>query len=258
MDLCLCNKSYGNGKIQKVFMTDQAVAFLESLAHRFPLTIFAFIGSIVDEVIAIVPSPLVPLTAGTLVFEQNKGLMFLFVVALTGTLGKTLATLLTYYVADKLEDAITGSKIGKILGVDKKEIEKYGRYLDGTGKDEIIMIVLRALPFIPTLPVSVIAGLIKLNIWSYIFTTFVGTYIRFMFYLIVAYEGVRKYSALLDTLDTTDTIVKFTIIMAFMGWLFFFLRKRWDRIMGFFFKQEPVQLETDSEPILQEKTKKQD
>ncbi len=239
-------------------MTDQAVTFLESLAHQFPLTIFAFVGSIIDEVIAIVPSPFVPITAGTLVFEQNKGLMFLFVVALTGTLGKTLATLLTYYVADKLEDAITHSKIGKILGVDEDEIEKYGRYLDGTGKDEIIMIVLRALPFIPTLPVSVIAGLIKLNIWSYIFTTFIGTYVRFMFYLIVAYEGVRKYRGLLDTLDTTDTIIKVTLITTAMGWLFLFLRKRWDRIMGFFFKKDAVQIETGTKSTLQEKTKKQD
>jgi len=47
----------------------------------------------------------------------------LFVIALTGTLGKTLATLLTYWVADKLEDFLTHSKIGKILGVDKEEIE---------------------------------------------------------------------------------------------------------------------------------------
>lgn len=239
-------------------MTDQVIAFLESLAHQFPLTVFAFVGSIIDEVIAVVPSPFVPITTGSLVFEQNKGLMFLFVVALTGTIGKTIATLITYYVADKLEDAITHSKIGKILGVDEDEIEKYGRYLDGTGKDEIIMIVLRALPFIPTLPVSIIAGLIKLNIWSYVFTTFVGTYLRFMFYLILAYEGVRKYHGLLETLNTADTIVKITLVTTAMGWLFLFLRKRWDRIMGFFFKKKSVQVETNAKLMPQERTKKQD
>jgi membrane protein DedA with SNARE-associated domain len=256
MDLCSsCVIIFKN---LESFMADQVIAFLESLAHQFPLTVFTFVGSIVDEVIAVVPSPFVPITAGTLVYEQNKGLMFLLVVALTGTLGKTIATLLTYYIADKLEDAITHSKIGKILGVDEDEIEKYGQYLDGTGKDEIIMIVLRALPFIPTLPVSVIAGLIKLNLWSYIFTTFIGTYLRFMFYLIVAYEGVRKYRGLLDTLNTTDTIIKITLVTTAMGWLFLFLRKRWDRIMGFFFKKESIPIETNAKSIPQERTKKQD
>ncbi len=162
----------------------------------------------------------------------------MFVIALTGTLGKTLATLLTYWVADKLEDFLTHSKIGKILGVDKEEIEKYGRYLDGTGKDEIIMIVLRALPFVPTLPVSVIAGLIKLDIWTYIFSTFIGTYIRFMFYLVLAYEGVKKYSGLLDKFDTVDTVINITIAATIMGWLFLFLRKKWDRVMDFFFSKD--------------------
>jgi len=218
-------------------MIDQLIIYLEQLAQDVPLTIFAFIGSVVDEVIAIVPSPFVPITAGTLAFEQNQALGFLFVIALTGTLGKTLATLLTYWVADKLEDFLTHSKIGKILGVDKEEIEKYGRYLDGTGKDEIIMIVLRALPFVPTLPVSVIAGLIKLDIWTYIFSTFIGTYIRFMFYLVLAYEGVKKYSGLLDKFDTVDTVINITIAATIMGWLFLFLRKKWDRVMDFFFSK---------------------
>ncbi len=219
-------------------MIDQITTFVEELAYELPLTIFAFIGSIIDEVIAVVPSPLVPLTTGTLVYEQNKGFWFLFVVAITGTLGKTLTTILTYWIADKAEDWLTHSRIGKILGVDENEIEKYGRYLDGTNKDEIVMVVLRALPFIPTLPVSILAGLVKIDMKSYILTTFVGTYIRFMFYLIVAYEGVRKYSGLLDTLDTTDTIFKITIIITVMGWLFLFLRKRWDRIMSFLFKKK--------------------
>ena len=218
-------------------MIDQLITYLEQLAQDIPLTIFAFIGSVIDEVIAIVPSPFVPITAGTLAFEQNQALSFLFVIALTGTLGKTLATLLTYWVADKLEDFLTHSKIGKILGVDKEEIEKYGRYLDGTGKDEIIMIVLRALPFVPTLPVSVIAGLIKLDIWTYIFSTFIGTYIRFMFYLVLAYEGVKKYSGLLDKFDTVDTVINITIAATIMGWLFLFLRKKWDRVMDFFFSK---------------------
>jgi len=219
-------------------MIDQLITYLEQLAQDIPLTIFAFIGSVIDEVIAIVPSPFVPITAGTLAFEQNQALGFLFVIALTGTLGKTLATLLTYWVADKLEDFLTHSKIGKILGVDKEEIEKYGRYLDGTGKDEIIMIVLRALPFVPTLPVSVIAGLIKLDIWTYIFSTFIGTYIRFMFYLVLAYEGVKKYSGLLDKFDTVDTVINITIAATIMGWLFLFLRKKWDRVMDFFFSKD--------------------
>ncbi len=216
----------------------QIIGYLEHLALTIPLPIFTFIGSVIDELFAPLPSPLVPITAGSLTYEQGLGLWFLFVIAFTGTLGKTLATLLTYWIADKFEDYLTHSKLGKILGVDENEIEKYGKYLDGTGKDGIIMVFLRALPFIPTLPVSVIAGLVKLNLWTYIWSTFVGTYIRFMFFLIIAYEGVRKYSGVLEMVDTTDSIVKVSIILLFSGWLFLYLRKKWDKIVGFFFKEE--------------------
>ena len=214
----------------------QMIAYLEHMALTVPLPIFTFIGSVLDEILAPLPSPLVPITAGTLTYEQNLGFWFLFVVAFTGTVGKTVATLLTYWVADKFEDYLTHSKLGEILGVDENEIEKYGKYLDGTGKDGIIMVLLRALPFIPTLPVSIIAGLVKLNLWTYIWSTFVGTYIRFMFFLILAYEGVRKYSGLLSMIDTTGSIVEVTIILIFSAWLFFFMRKRWDSIVGFFLR----------------------
>ncbi len=218
----------------------QVIEYLEYLAQSIPLPIFTFIGSIIDEIFAPLPSPFVPITAGSLTYEQGLGFMFLFVIAFTGTLGKTIATLLTYWIADKFEDYLTHSKLGKILGVDEAEIEKYGKFLDGTRKDDVIMIFLRALPFIPTLPVSVIAGLIKLNLWTYVWTTFVGTYIRFMFFLILAYEGVRKYSGLLAMIDTTGSIVKVTIILAGFAFLYFFLRGRWDKIVGFFFKKKSV------------------
>ncbi|MEA2056350.1 MAG: VTT domain-containing protein [Patescibacteria group bacterium] len=217
-------------------MIESITTFLENLAHQIPLPLFAFIGSIIDEIIAIFPSPFVPIIVGTLAYSQGKTLTFLFLVALTGTIGKTLATLITYWVADKVEDWLSSSKIGAILGVDNHEIEKYGNYLNGTNRDEIIMIVLRALPFIPTLPVSIIAGMVKLNIKSFIFTTFVGTYIRFMFYLILAYEGVKKYQGLLETLDMTTMIMEIAIVTIVMGWLFLLLRKKWDGIMGLFFK----------------------
>lgn len=217
-------------------MFDSLLAYLESLAEQIPLPIFALIGSVIDELMAIfVPSPFVPLTAGSMAASQNQAFGVLFLIALTGTIGKTIATLLTYWVADKAEDWLTTSKLGKIIGVDKNEVERYGRYFNGTHRDEVIMIVLRALPFIPTLPVSVLAGLIKLNLVTFMVTTFIGTYLRFMIYLVVAYEGVKKYQGLLDTLDSTTTILEITIVLAVAGWGFFFLRKRWDKILGYFF-----------------------
>lgn len=219
----------------------QVIEYLEYLAGTIPLPTFAFIGSIIDEVIAPLPSPFIPVTVGTLAYEQGHGFYFLLLIALTGTIGKTLSTIGTYWIADKFEDVITHSRLGKILGVDENEVEKYGRYLDGTRKDDVILLFLRSAPFVPTKLVSVLCGFIKINIWTYVWTTFIGTYIRFLFFILVAYEGLRKYSGLLSLIDTTGSLVTASIIMGFIGWLFFFLSKRWDRIFDFFFKKKPVE-----------------
>ncbi len=216
-------------------------AFLESLAKTMPLPLFSFIGSIIDEIVAPIPSPLIPSTMGLLAFEQGQPFSYLFLLALTGTIGKTLASLLTYWVADKLEDLLSTSKIGKLLGLDHEEIEKYGHYFNGSSRDEIIMIILRALPFIPTLPVSVLAGLIKLNLTTYIASTFIGIYLRFMILLVIFYSGSQKYQGLLNVMDATETIIIITAGMTVAGWLFFYLRKRWDRIMAVVVKEKPVE-----------------
>lgn len=211
----------------------QSEIYLGLLAQQLPLTIFTFVGMLLTEVIAIIPSPVIAILAGTLSFEQNKSFMFLFVIGIFASLGKTLASIVTYFIADKLEDTITKSRIGKILGVDEKEMEKYGRYLDGTRKDDIIMLLLRTIPIFPTLPISIIAGMIKFNIRDYIITTAIGFYIRFMFFLIIAYEGVRKYRGLLETLDQTESIIQAVFVFIIVGWVFFVISRKWERIMAF-------------------------
>ncbi len=221
-------------------MEEQIITFLENLSTNMPIPLFAFLGSILEEVIPPIPSPFVPVTTGSLTYEQGLGFRFLFWVALIGAITKTFSTLLTYYVADKFEDFLTHSTFGKVLGVDEAEVERYGRYLDSTRRDDVIMFLLRALPFIPTLPVSVIAGLIKLNIWTYIWTTFLGAYFRYMFFSVLAYEGVRKYSGLMQILDTTGSLIRITIILTLAGWAFFFLRKRWNRIIDFVLRRKHI------------------
>lgn len=211
-------------------MIEKLMIFLENLAGRTSLPIFSFYGSIIDEIIAIIPSPFIPLAAGGLAEQQGQPFVYLFLLALTGTIGKTIASYITYWISDKLEDVFTESKIAKVLGLDKHQLEKYTKYFDGTNKDEIVMVVLRSLPFVSTLPVSVIAGIVKIKPVSFIWTTFVGTYIRFMFFLSIAYAGKSKYEGVLGALDSMETIFKLIVIIVLAAWIFMWLRNNWEKI----------------------------
>ncbi len=213
-------------------IVDNTLNYLQELSETIDPAIFGFIGSIVDEVFAILPSPFIPIAVGTQTYQQGYEFVYLFWFALTGTIGKLIASYVTYWISDKAEDKITEGKIGKFLGLQKNQLEKYGKWFEGRNRDLWILLILRSLPFIPTLPVSVMAGVIKIQPKEFIIATLVGTYIRFMFYMIVAYEGVKKYQGILNIFEKTNTLFEVVIILGFLAVVFMYLRNNWDRLMS--------------------------
>src|SRR3990167_9664077 len=98
---------------------------LFSYADKLPLEVFLFAGSIIEEVIAPIPSPFIPVGAGTVAAVQEKPLLFLFWLAGFGAVGKVIGAWVLYFAAYKAEDIVLG-KFGKFLGVSHKEIESVG------------------------------------------------------------------------------------------------------------------------------------
>jgi membrane protein DedA with SNARE-associated domain len=203
--------------------------FLTSFAERVSLPVFMFVGAVAEEIVAIIPSPFVPLTAGSMAVQQGKTLGFLFFLALVGAVAKVMASSLVFYLSDKLEDILTRGKLGKFLGLESDDIERYGKMFSKGAKDEIIMIALRALPFVPTLPVTIVAGLIKMNFRSFAISTLIGIYLRNIMYLLAAFYGVKQFQGLLDSFDTVNLILEVGVILLVLGGAFLFLRKNWDR-----------------------------
>ena len=204
------------------------IQYLNAFAETVSLPVFMAVGAIVEEIIAIIPSPFVPLTSGSLALAQNKTIYYLIFLGVIGALAKTFASLFTYWVADKLEDFITKGKFSKILGLESNDIERYGKMFSEGSKDEVILIILRALPFVPSLPVSLVAGLIKVNIKSFAWSTAVGIFIRNMFYLLISFYGLQQFQALLDSFDTLSLVLEITVVVVFAVVAFLILRKNWD------------------------------
>lgn len=202
---------------------------LANSATSLPLPIFMFLGSIAEEIIAIIPSPFVPLTAGSLAVAQAQPVSFLILLAVIGAVAKTLASLFTYWIADKLEDVLTGGKLDKFLGLDSTDLERYGKLLNKGTKDEWVVVLLRALPFVPTLPVSVVAGLIKMNVRSFIWATGLGILLRNAFYLFVAFYGAKRFEGLLNSLDTLNLVLEVVVVLIVAAVGFLLLRKNWER-----------------------------
>jgi membrane protein DedA with SNARE-associated domain len=183
-----------------------------------PLEVFVLLGSFIEEILAPIPSPLIMTSAG-LVADQNNyqwfGILFL---AIVGAIGKTAASWIIYVISEKGEDVIF-EKYGKYLGVSHQQVENVGQLFSKGWWDEIVIFVLRAIPVVPSFLVSVIAGVIKLDLRSFLVATFLGTIVRNILYLAVGMYGLQTLDHLLGLLEHGSTDIIILIGLGLLGYV---------------------------------------
>lgn len=195
---------------------DSLTQQLEGIAQLVPVEVFVFIGALIEELIAPIPSPIVMTLSGSIAEAQGQTVVFLFLLALIGAIGKSIGSFFLYVLSDKLEDVVIG-KFGKFFGISHKEIESIGRHFKGNFRDEIVIFLARAIPIIPTAPVSIVCGAIKIPLRSYLVAGFFGLLIRNLFYLYVGFAGLASYQSLMGHLDSIESIMTVTIGIILIG-----------------------------------------
>lgn len=226
------------------------IDLLHRLATIWPLPWFTFFGALIEEVLAPIPSPLVMTLAGSLAAARATSLTYLFWLALVGALGKTIGSILVYLVADKSESFFIG-KWGKYLGLSPRDIEVIGSQLNRGWRDDLVIFLLRAIPIMPTAPVSIVCGLIKVNLRSYITSTFLGTLTRNLFYLYLGFTSVDALESLNEGIDSLEKF-GYLILLFLIGGLLFFIYKQRKTDAGLKFLAKKTKKE---DPQLQPRSK---
>lgn len=188
--------------------------WLEVLATLMPLDLFVFVGSLIEELIGPIPSTLVMTTAGVLAHLDGRTLVYVAWLALLGSLGKTLGTYVYYIIGDKLEDKLV-KKYGGFFGLQHEEIEKIGkRFGSHHWKDGGVLFLLRAIPFFPTIPVSIACGVIKMDWRVYLWATYLGTLLKDFVYVYSGFAGVVAMRRLLrDVIEIHQELNLFIIVL---------------------------------------------
>lgn len=171
------------------------IAWLEYLATTVSLEVFVVVGAFLEEIIAPIPSPFVVTTAAVLAQVQGYSLLGMASLAVLAALGKTVSTYLVYVIVDKTEDLVIG-RYGRYVGVSHAHVERLGKLLTKTWWDDVLLFLARAIPIVPTFPISVAAGFIKYNVRSYVGMTFLGTLVRNALYMWVAFFGWEYFQNL--------------------------------------------------------------
>jgi len=160
------------------------------LANIVPLPAFVFLSSLIEEIIAPIPSPFVMTLTGSIAAVQGVGWVYAVILIAIGALGKTIGGLALYVIFDKGEDIIL-RRFGKFLKISSRDIELVGKRLSKGWKDGVAIFLLYAVPITPTSLVSAVCGLIKTNIRTFLIAMFCGSIVRNMFYFYLGFTGVE-------------------------------------------------------------------
>lgn len=203
----------------------ELIQFLETGIREFaslvPLELFILLGAFIEEVIAPIPSMLVTTTAGF--FAQAEGHTTFFVVwlALLGGLGKLTGSYIYYQLGDKLEDVVVG-RFGRYLGLNHADIERIGqRFCGQHWQDGALIFVLRIIPFVPTVLVSIACGVVRIQTRVFLIASYAGNFCKDLFYVFVGYYGLRALKTYLMDIERVRIGVGVISIVLTIGVLFF-------------------------------------
>ncbi|HLD25714.1 MAG TPA: VTT domain-containing protein [Candidatus Andersenbacteria bacterium] len=206
-------------------MIDWAIHILQRSAEILSPPWFTFLGALFEEVLAPIPSPLVMTLGGSLAAVDQRSFHYLWWLALTGTAGKTIGAWVIYLLADKFENVLT-SRFGRFLGVSHQQIESVGAKLGHGWKDGLAIFILRVLPIIPTAPVSLIAGILKMDLKTYLLGSALGIFFRNMFYLYFGFTSLGALENINNNFGHAESVgsIVFLLFLAALG--YYLYRKR--------------------------------
>jgi membrane protein DedA with SNARE-associated domain len=203
-------------------MFEGVIAWLEQMALSVPLPLFVSVGGIVEEILAPIPSPLVSVMAGSVTAAQEWGVTYLLWICAIATVAKTVGAWLFYVLGDKLED-VAVPRFGKYIGVSHQDLEHFGEHFNGTQKDTLILLIIRAIPVMPSTPISLLCGILKIRMHTFVLATLIGFYIRNLTFMLIGYTGLHAMESLMQGIDMAETVLKLAIVgggLAVLAWLY--------------------------------------
>jgi membrane protein DedA with SNARE-associated domain len=192
-------------------MIGNLVLFLET--HVLPWgALGVFIASVVEEVIAPIPSALIMTLSGFLfvpdLFSLGSFYDLVLKVALPAAFGVTIGSYVIYLLA-RFGGRFIVEKWGKYIGLYMKDVDRLADRLSHTRKDEFIIALARVIPIVPSVAISALCGFLEMSYGKYFVVTFVGMFLRA---LILGYLGSQVGGLYIRYAETINSIEKLILL----------------------------------------------
>lgn len=178
-----------------------------------------FVASVVEEVIAPIPSALIMTMSGFLLvsgsFSSATLYSLIFKVALPAALGVTIGSLVVYFVA-KFGGRLVIEKWGRYIGLYWSDVEKLQSKLQGTKRDEFIIGGARILPIVPSVAISAFCGIIEMPLSKYFVVTLMGTFFRGLILGTIGWQVGNVYTRYAKLISSIENMVLLSTILFFL------------------------------------------
>jgi membrane protein DedA with SNARE-associated domain len=201
---------------------------LENIQQHGLLAVFT--GSILEEMIAPIPSPAVMMGSGVMLLGEHSSvssgfIIELLTIALIGGIGALLGSYLMYFISYFGGKPVI-DRTQKFTGVKWSTIEKFQEKFKGTKRDEITIATLRSIPVMPAVVISLTCGALRINPLSYSISFFLGGIVRNLIFLIIGWRIGESYKSLAHGFDSLQNVVTVLIGgLMFAGLVYLYWRR---------------------------------
>lgn len=206
-------------------------AHLESLFAAYGW-VGVFAASVAEEMVAPIPSNIIVFTAGHFLTKGLSGsaavTALLFQVILPASAGMALGSLVPYFIA-RIGERVVIERFGKYLRVDWTMIERMQAWTKKSSSDEIIIFATRAIPGVPTLVVSLVAGLARIPAGEYLLCSFLGCLVRTSLIATIGWAGGKRYGAMMALVGQAQNHLSAILFAVLFSMIAAWITVRWRR-----------------------------
>lgn len=180
-----------------------------------------FLVAFIENIIAPIPSEFVFPWAG---FLASRGDMNIVLISLAGALGSVAAALILYYLGYKSSGEGPRKfidKYGKYFFMNNAELDKAQEWFRKYGIWAVLLF--RMMPIGRTI-ISIPAGFIKMNIWTFTFLTFIGTFVWCFILTYAGYVLGENWESIRDITKGYEHAVLYACIVAVV--LFLYVKRK--------------------------------
>jgi membrane protein DedA with SNARE-associated domain len=207
-------------------MIDSVITYIQSIISNYG-ALGVFSATIIEEIIAPIPSAIIPLMAGFFILPSAasfieigvRGILFIAIPVSIGiSIGSTLVYMIGFFGG---KPAIEKSK--KFTGVNWQEILKIEEKVTRGNRDEIALFILRLIPIVPGFAISGFCGVVRYPFRKFIIITFFGSFVRAFILAMVGWQAGELYVNYVDIISKFEKIIFliiFCVLFIFLGYCY--------------------------------------